>query len=185
MLAGTGLPPIVPVLFHEAETAAIINERVAIVLGVCTLAFGLATVTSCRSFVWLLNRAGLNGLTRSTPFQWFYRRHGAYWFIFAGLLVAHLTMAIVHTGLPQADDPDAPLHWATLLAGLSAGVVAASSFASCRLLPRLLTGRALDPAKTGGYHRFLRFHGYYWWVFLAIAAAHFALAYWHAGIWPG
>ena len=100
MLSAADIPPVVSVLFHGAATAAIVNERVAIVLGVSTLAFGLATVTSCR------------------------------------------------------------------------------------VVPRL-TGRALDPVKRAGYRRFVRFHGYYWWVFVAIVAAHFAVAYWHAGIWPG
>lgn len=165
--------------------AAPVDERVAIILGIATLLFGLATVTSCRSFVGLLNRAGLRAVPRSRAFQAFYRRHGAYWFIFGGLLAAHLTMAVVHTGLPQAGDPDAPRHWTILLAGVSAGAVAASSFASCRLLPRLLSGRELDPAKSGGYRRFTHFHGYYWAIFVAVAVTHFAVAYSHAGIWPG
>jgi len=183
--AGPCLPALALVSSHAGDTAAVIDERVAIIFGFSTLAFGLATVASCRSFVWLLNHAGLTTLARSAAFQAFYRRHGAYWFIFGGLLAAHLTLALVHTGLPQAGDPDAPLHWAILAAGLSAGLVAAGSFASCRLLPRLLTGRALDPAGRGGYRRFSRFHGHYWWLFVLIAAGHFAAAYSHAGIWPG
>ncbi len=183
MLAASSLASLGHVASHAAATGSVINERVAIILGVATLAFGLATVASCRSSVWLLNRLRLGRLARSPGYQAFYRRHGAYWFTFGGLVAAHLTMAVVHTGLPQAGDPDAAVHWVILVIGLGTALVAATSFASCRIIPRL-TGRALDPARPGRYRRFVHFHGTYWWLFLLAAAAHFGVAYWHAGIWP-
>jgi len=143
---------------------------------------GLALVTSCRSCISLLDRIGLAGMAKSAAFRAYYARHGAYWFFFGALVLSHLLMGTIHTGLPQAGDPDAPVHWWILLVGLGSAVTAGVSFASCRILPRFLVGSAI--LRTGAYRRFLKYHGYLWWVFLGGAGAHFAIAFLHAGVWP-
>ena len=124
--------------------------------------------------------------TRIRGYSVFYRFHLYYWWAFGVVLLAHLLVAVLHTGLPQAGDPDAGIHWEILGLGFFSAVSAAVAFSSCRVLPRLVAMAApRSPLNNIAYRVFSRYHSYYWLVIGALVASHFAIAYWHAGIWPG
>jgi len=161
------------------------EERTAIVLGVITLVLSLAIFASCRTFASLLHRFGLRIVTQSRSYKALNKYHSFLWWFMGVSLLSHVTLAFIHTGLPQAGDPDANVHWRILAFGLSGATFALTVFISCRISPRLLTlGRPGRLLKNMVYRPFYGLHSYYWWIFIVIAAVHFAIGYHHAGIWP-
>ena len=93
--------------FDIAAGAEVSNERVAIVPGFITLLFAAATFISCRTFINLLARVGVKNIQQNGFFHYFYKYHSYYWWAFGVAVLTHLTVALLHTGLPQAGDPDA------------------------------------------------------------------------------
>jgi cytochrome b561 len=168
------------------DTSAVYNERVAIVLGFLTLLSLLAVFLSCRSFLSLMTFLRLKNPVDRPAFRKFYDYHAYYWWIFGVFLVAHFIMAFLHTGLPKAGDPGAPVHWAVLLLGFGAALAAGGLLVSCRIMPRIITiVTSGKPFASKGFTTFFKLHAYWWWVILVLVTAHFAVAYSHAGIWPG
>ena len=170
-------------------TAAVYNERLAISLGLATLLLALAIVFSCQSFVSLLNRFVPDNFTRTKGYQSFYKFHAYFWWAFGVVFVMHLLTALMHTGLSTstAGDPDAYLHLYSIWSGLGGFIVIrAVVFSSCRSPAGFLNSFRDSPLSTNRVYRaFYRYHAYYWLVFLAVVAAHFAFGYIHSGIWPG
>ena len=172
-------------LFQIANQTAVINERIAISLGFITLALGLATFISCRSFISLLMRLGIKTPMRNAVFLSFYRYHTYYWWFFGVAALSHFMMATFHTGLPQPGDPDAGIHWLILALGMASAVSGLTLFSSCRAYPRLMSPAVPKLSfQSATYRMFFRYHSYYWWVFGLLVAAHFVASYLHAGIWP-
>ncbi len=173
-------------LFEISNQSAIYNERVAIILGLATLTLALAAFTSCRTFVSLLTRLGVRNPTDNVAYQTFNKRHLYYWWFFGVLALAHVMMSTFHTGLPEAGDPDAGVHWIILALGLASALSGVALFSSCRLSPKLLAPviPKLSLASQA-YRSFFGYHSHYWWVFAVLVAVHFAASYLHAGIWPG
>jgi hypothetical protein len=173
-------------LFAAADSSALNNERLAIVLGFLTLLSGLAAFLSCRTCLGWLSRLGIKDFTHNRIYAPFYKLHLYYWWSFGVLVVAHLMVAVVHTGLPQAGDPDAPVHWWILGLGLFSAMSAIGVFFSCRIMPRLVTmARSSDPFNSHSYRTFFRGHSFYWISLGLLAAAHFLVAFSHIGVWPG
>ena len=173
------------VLFQITDMAAVYDERLAIILGLVTLLFGLTVFFSCRTCISWLSRLGLKNLTETRGYLMFYRYHLYYWWAFGVLVVAHFLIATVHTGLPQAGDPDANIHWTILGLGLFSFITALVTFSSCRVLPKIaavVSPKSLFNNNT--YKIFFRYHTYYWWIMALLVAAHFTVSYSHAGIWP-
>lgn len=171
--------------FQIADQSVIYNERIAIILGVTTLAFGLAAFASCKTIISLFNHFGWGNPTGNKTYRSFYRYHSYYWWLLGVFLVAHVFVAIFHTGLPQAGDPDAGIHWIILGFGTVSGLSALVQFSSCRICIRWLS--RLKPEislKNRSFNLFLKYHSYYWLVFSILVASHFAFGYYHAGIWP-
>ena len=167
------------------DAAAIYNERVAIVLGFLTLLALLAVFFSCRSFLSALSYVRLGNPMNGKAYRKFYQYHAYYWWAFGVLLLAHFTMALLHTGLPKAGDRDAALHWAILALGLGAALAAGLLLVSCRIMPRLITAATSQkPMISAVFRGFFKLHNYYWWLILLLVGAHFTLSYLHAGIWP-
>lgn len=164
---------------------AIYNERIAIIMGIFTLMLALAVFLSCRTFFSLAHLLGWKTPGENKIYRVFNKYHVWYWWLFGVSLVAHIMMSVVHTGLPQAGDPDAGIHWIILILGLASAILAVIIFASCRFLPRVLSAQ-----KSGGllknvrYNLFYRYHNYYWLLLLLMVAAHFTVSFLHAGIWP-
>ena len=155
-------------------------QRASVVLGFLTLGSVLAVFASCRSCLGLLRRFGLNPMS-GKAYQAFFRYHALYWQAFFLLLAAHLSLAFAHTGIPQAGDPDAPVHWRILALGLAAALSGGVLFSSCRISFGFLT-RSLKSRK--GYPAFNAFHGYYWLILFGLIAMHFYFAHAHVGFWP-
>jgi cytochrome b561 len=172
-------------LFQISGQATVLSERIAIILGFITLGSAMATFASCRTFVSLLLRLGAGNPIHNKVYQSFNRYHGYYWWAFGVSVLTHIMMAIFHTGLPQAGDPDAGTHWIILILGMTTAIMGIVLFFSCRITPKLLAPLKSKSSRIDKIHRsFLRFHPYFWWVFVLLAAAHFAAAYLHAGLWP-
>jgi hypothetical protein len=160
-------------------------QQSSVVLGFLTLGAILSVFASCRSCVSLLTRLGSKNPLASKAYQSFFRYHSLYWETFFIFLVAHLSLAFAHTGIPQNGDPDAPVHWTILSLGLTATTTTGLIFSSCRISNNLLikSFKSLkSPQKN--YRVFYAFHGYYWFVALAVIAAHFFFAHSHVGFWP-
>lgn len=174
------------VLYQVSAQTAIYSERVAIVLGFVTLVLVLALFVSCRTFVSLVTRLGAKDPSRLEVYRRFNKYHMYYWWFFGVSVLSHVMMATLHTGLPQAGDPDAAIHWTILILGLFGAFSSVVLFSSCRISPRLLapTVPKLSFANRS-YRSFFGYHSYYWWAFILFVAAHFAAGYLHAGIWPG
>ena len=100
-------------------------------------------------------------------------------------MVAHLLVAVVHTGLPQTGDPDAPVHWWILGLGLFSALSAIGIFFSCRIIPKLMTMAGAKNNDNKISNAFFKGHAYYWMVLGLLALSHFLVAFNHAGIWPG
>src|SRR5512136_2264498 len=99
------------VLFQSAGTNAVYNERVAIILGLTALFLALLAFVSCRTCLAWLSRLGWKHALDNRVYRQFYRFHAYYWWFLGVALVTHIFLAVIHTGLPQAGDPDAYLHW--------------------------------------------------------------------------
>jgi hypothetical protein len=130
-------------------------------------------------------RVGLQGFAKSRAFKAFSRYHGHYWWFFGASVLAHLTMAIAHTGLPAAGALDAGIHWIILGLGAFGAISLLSLFASCRLYPRLLGHSVQGLSVSGkGYRSFFVLHQYFWLAFALLLSGHFLAGYLHVGIWP-
>jgi cytochrome b561 len=172
-------------LYQASSLTGIYNERVAIILGVLALTCGLATLGSCRSCVSFLQHLGWHKPLNTKGYQFFYRYHTYYWWAFGILIVSHIIMAVSHTGLPEAGDPDANVHWMILFLGLASFISAFSVFSSCRIYSRLKMMAMPGRPPGNNYKSFFRYHSFYWLIFLLLVAGHFAFSFVHAGIWPG
>ena len=172
-------------VLYDSAQASVYSERTAIILGFVTLALALAAFASCRTFVSLLTRLGVKNPTRSQAYRGFNRYHLYYWWFFGVAFLAHVMMATFHTGLPEAGDPDAGVHWAILILGLASGISSVAVFASCRILPRLLAPTVPKLSLTNKpYRSFFGYHSYYWLALVLLVAAHFLTVYLHTGAWP-
>jgi hypothetical protein len=173
-------------LFDISSQPAVYNERIAIILGLVTLVLALAIFASCRTFVSLLQRLGLENPSQNKFYQGFYKYHLYYWWGFGVSLLAHVMMVTLHTGLPRSGDPDAGVHWVILILGLASAVSGVVLFFSCRILPRLLAPKTPRLSLSNkAYKTFFTYHTYHWWTFALFVAAHFIISYIHAGVWPG
>ncbi len=172
--------------FQGSDITAVYDERIAIVLGYLTLISGLAVFISCRTCVSWLRHLGMKDPTTTRGYAGFYRFHLYYWWAFGVLLLIHLMMAILHTGLPQAGDPDASVHWIILGMGLFSAIAALMVFSSCRVLPRLITiATSRNPFQNIHFKTFFQNHSYFWVPLVLLAGVHIAFGFQHAGIWPG
>jgi hypothetical protein len=171
--------------FQASDITGIYNERVAIALGVAALISALATLGSCRSFVSVFKSLGLSSPLNNPVYRAFYQYHTFYWWALGIILLSHIVMAISHTGLPQAGDSDANVHWAILSLGLVSAVLVLTVFSSCRVYSRIK--RMLMPGQpdSGRFRAFFKYHSYYWLIFLLLVVGHFVAGFIHAGIWPG
>ena len=174
-------------ILHEViSQTAVSNERIAIILGFITLTLALAAFASCRTFVSLLAKFGIKTLARSKTYQKFNKYHMFYWWFFGVAVLAHVLMAILHTGLPKPGDPDAWIHWIILILGFGSALSGVALFLSCRISPRLFARTIPKLSLTNKtYAAFFKYHSYYWWIFTIFVIAHFVVVYLHAGIWPG
>jgi len=132
-----------------------------------------------------LSRLGFKNLPQNRVYMSFYKFHIYYWWAFGVFMVAHLLVAVVHTGLPQAGDPDAPVHWWILGLGLFSAISAIAVFFSCRIIPKLMTLAGVNNKENKISNAFFQRHAYYWIVLALLALSHFLVAFNHAGIWPG
>ncbi len=174
------------ILFQAAGSSAIYNERLAIVFGLVTLGLGLATFLSCRICLGWLKKLGFKDPVRAGWYGPFYKYHLYYWWGLGIALVAHLMVALVHTGLPQAGDPDAGVHWAILGLGLLSAISTSVVFFSCRVMPRLVAMATRgEPWNSTRYRTYNHYHAYYWLMAGFLVAGHFAASFSHAGLWPG
>ncbi len=169
----------------ESSIGAVFNERAAIVLGLIAVASLAATFLSCRSSLTFFKSLGWKSASQNRIYQRFYKYHVVYWWAFAVVALSHITIALMHTGLPDPSDPDAPIHWAILALGVSSAGSAGVLFSSCRVFPRLggmLTGK--NPLANPGFKSYFGYHSLYWLVIGAALMGHFAIGFNHAGIWP-
>lgn len=164
---------------------SIYNERISIVLGFLTLFALMAVFFSCRTCVSVPKRLKLVNLMNSRAYRKFYQYHSYYWWVFEVLLVAHFMMVVMHVGMQRAGDTDPLIYWFILLLGLSTALATAALLFSCRIMPRLITAAtAKKPLTYRSFNTFFQRHGYYWWLVLLLALAHFTVGYVHIGIWP-
>jgi hypothetical protein len=160
------------------------NERLSIILGFITLAFLLANLFSCRSFLSFLDRAGVKNPSGNPVYSSFFKYHSLYWWGLMFSLVIHFLVGVMHLSYTDPADPDNYLHIYVFLAGGAAFVVTLGVYASCRSfasLLKLITGK--NPLSGNLFNSLYRFHGYYWITLVAIVIVHFIFAYLHTGIW--
>ena len=162
------------------------SERLTVILGFVTLAAAVATFVTCRSCLSFLGRFGLKIHVDAGWYRPFYKYHGYYWWVLILGLTLHFLSAVMHTGIPQAGDPDAPIHWVVLGLGLGAAVSTGAVLSSCRSMAGLLnTFTGKTPTGNKRYLSFYRYHSYYWLILILAIAGHFAASYAHIGVWPG
>jgi len=171
-------------MFLLSGYISVYNERLAIILGLITLSCALATFVSCRSCFSLFNRVGLKSITGTRAYRVFYRYHWYYWWAFLFVFALHAITGAMHVGL-SARDPDVYLHQYVLWSGIAAFAGVSIVISSCRSLVSLADMFRDKPSLTNnGYRLFYGRHAYYWILFFLLTAAHFAVGYIHAGIWP-
>jgi hypothetical protein len=165
---------------------ALYYERLAIILGIITLVSALFVFFSCRIFVSRLPSPGSKPSRLKKLYKSFYKYHLYYWWALGVALLAHLMLAVLHTGLPQSGDPDAGIHWAILGFGVAGSISALVLFSSCRIVPRLLAmAGTADPFQSHVFKSAYKYHTYYWAILGMVVLTHFGIALAHAGIWPG
>lgn len=171
-------------LFQITGGQEVYLERVALALGWSSAVFALATVISCRSFVTLTNFLIRKNPMKIGAYQSFYKYHSYYWWVFGVSIVAHITTAVSHTGLPAFGDPDALTHLTILLVGFGGVLSNLVVFFSCRICTRLLAPfMPKSTFQSETYKLFFKYHSYIWWVFGALVAGHITAAFLHVGLW--
>ncbi len=161
-------------------------EKIAIVLGLLTASLALVTFASSRSFVFLVQRLGLN-LLGNRVYKGYYRFHGYYWLIFGIVLFIHVSMGLIHIVLSTfVYDPDAYLHRYVLATGLTSLVFVGAIMTSCRSLLGFLGIVFLkNPLSLDKFKLYYKLHSYFWLFFLLPIAGHYIFGYIHAGgFWP-
>ncbi len=163
----------------------LVLQRVSVALGFLTLAAALSTFATCRSCISFLKWFRVPDPLSNPRYRSFYRYHKYLWWAFLVLLPVHLGVAFGHTGIPQAGDPDSPIHWAILSFGMVATITTAVNLSSCRIS----TGFFIRNLKKNGmsqswYTQFGRYHSYFWGLFLAVLIVHLFFAHRHVGFWP-
>jgi hypothetical protein len=172
-------------LFQAVDSSGFIYERIAIILGLITLILALASLASCRSCLSWLNYLGVNNLLKNKGYLAFYKYHSIFWWLFGVALASHIFMAIGHTGLPQAGDPDAGSHWLILIPGFFGALFSLSIFSSCRIFPKLITPGSTGQTLSNTFYRvFFKYHVYYWLAFGLLIIFHFFSGFSHSGLWP-
>jgi hypothetical protein len=160
------------------------NERLAIILGFVTLAFLLATLFSCRSFLSFLNRLSVKNPTENRVYRSFYKYHSFYWWGLVFSLILHLIVGVMHILYFDPADPDAYLHTYIYIAGGAAFIVTLVVYTSCRSyagLLTLITGK--NPLSGKVFTILYRYHNYYWMILIVIVILHFTFSYMHTGVW--
>jgi hypothetical protein len=162
------------------------NERLAIVLGFATLLFALATFATCRTCLALLGRLGWHRPTENRAYKAFYRYHGYYWWGFWFVFLLHALVGLMHgLSVPSSIDPDAYLHVPILWLGVGSFGLAAVVLASCRSPVAVIDLFRTRPSLASrAYRLYYRYHSYYWILLWLAVAGHFAVGYYHSGIWP-
>ncbi len=173
--------------FQIASGVGLYAERLAVSLGFATFLAGVATFTSCRSFVSLLNRRGHQGFTESKGFRTFYKYHSYYWWSFEIILVVHILASLMHTGLvPSPGDPDASQHLHVIESAGAVFVLVVVQFVSCRTFAGLVDLVTQKPPLTWRLYRgFYKYHSYYWILFAVVLIGHITLSSLHTHFWPG
>jgi len=163
----------------------ILIERASVTLGFLTLAAALSTFASCRSCISFLKWFRIQNPLSNKAYRAFYQFHSYYWWAFVSLLVIHLSLAIAHTGIPKAGDPDAPVHWYILSFGFGSALFTFFTLSSCRISNDFISGLFKNENQLqAGYKKFKGYHAYLWLIFLLVFAVHFFFAHQHVGFWP-
>jgi hypothetical protein len=171
-------------LGSTSVNVVVYNERLAIILGFITLAFTLAALFSCRSFLSFLNRMGVKDPLGNSFYRVFFKYHSFYWWGLVFALALHLLVGVMHIRYNDPADPDAYLHPYIFLTGGLAFIVTLAAYLSCRSFASLLnlvTGKS--PLSGRVYTIAYSFHYYYWIILIMIVIAHFTLIYLHTGVW--
>jgi hypothetical protein len=173
-------------LYAEAGYLGQYNERLAIVLGLVTLLFLTATFASCRSCVAILNRLGWKDPSGNPVYRALLRYHAYYWWGFCFVLLLHGLVGMMHgLSVPASIDPDSYLHVPIIWLGVGSFALAAVVFSSCRSLVAFVDVFRSRPAlATRRYSIYYRYHSYGWLLLALGVAGHFAVAYYHSGLWP-
>ena len=160
------------------------GERLAVVLGFITLALFTGMAVTCRSFIPFSNKIGLGSITRSKVYRSLFRFHSFFWFGFGVILFLHGLTGFMHTEIPQAGDPDAPVHLAILVFATGLFLSVGLTFSNCRAFSGMLRFFRGGDILTGIYGRFYRLHSYFWVLLLVALAGHLTASYLHIGFWP-
>lgn len=162
----------------------VVIHRVILSLGLLAGASVLAVVASCRSASTLLSFIGLKKVAESRAYRTFCRPHSSYWAVFGVAVVAHLLMAVSHTGLwPASGDPDARTHQMILLLALATALSVLSVVSSCRIFPGLMIRVvSKSPLANRRFKSFYGLHSLLLLLFLGVAAAHATEGVLHAGL---
>ena len=159
------------------------GERLAVVLGFCTLGFFIAMATTCRSFVPLAGKIGLSELTKSKAYRKYFGFHSFFWYGFFMLLILHMMTGFMHTEFPRAGDPDVGIHWAILIAAGSVLLSIGMTFSSCRSFVGIFRAAGKNPL-AGRYSGYYQMHNYIWILLLLALIGHLTASYLHIGFWP-
>jgi hypothetical protein len=171
-------------LLQISIDVGVYNERLSIVLGFITLLLTLATLFSCRSFIFFLRHIGIKNPERNRFYAAFFKYHSLYWYGLVFILVLHPLAGIMHIVFTDSTDPDAYLHTWVLAAGAAAFAVILIILVSCRSLVAFLafiTGK--NPLAGKYFAAFYRLHSYFWSILIILIVLHFTFSYLHTGIW--
>ena len=173
-------------MLQVASGVGLYAERLAVALGFVTLFGAVATFGTCRSCLSFLGHFGLKNLTEKRWYRPIYKYHGYYWWVFLFGLTLHFLTTIMHTAIPQAGDPDAPIHWIILSFAIISLPLLGTVLASCRSLVGMLNlFMEKGPLNNYRFREFYRYHAYFWLLLVLAVAGHIGSAYVHVGIWPG
>ncbi len=160
------------------------GERLAVLLGYLTFGLFVGMGLTCRNFVSLMARFGLETVTASAPYQAVFRLHPYFWYGLVLVLPMHMFVGILHTELPVAGDPDELIHWLILIFGGSTLLSVALVFSNCRSCASVLKWFRSGNIFAGVYGRYYQFHAWFWIILLLALAGHLAASYAHVGFWP-
>jgi cytochrome b561 len=118
---------------NQLSSSALVNERLAVVLGMLTLLAAVAILASCRLVPSIMKRLHKEPL-QSPFYRSIYGLHSYFWWAFIVLLALHFLAAFMHSGFPVSGDPDAPIHWAVLSLALIAFLSFLMVLFSCRII---------------------------------------------------
>jgi hypothetical protein len=141
----------------------------------------VAVITTCRSVAGFFHLLRDGTSLKMKIYRAYFRLHSYYWVAFAGFLVLHLMVTVVHIGVPSPGEPYALAHQFVFYSAIANLVLAAIVFTSCRSFLSLYALFSTKiPLNGSFFKRFYNTHAVLWVLLISSILIHIIAGVIHA-----